>query len=75
LDGRHHTWTAKTLAEAVAKAESAIDALCAPYEFKRFDNECMEIVDEEGEADGSLVIYGPHRDIDDSAAAQDKGME
>ncbi len=61
LNGRHHTWTGDTLAEAIAKAEHELGKVCYEYEYKRFAAHMLECVDEDGESSGDVVIYGDSR--------------
>jgi hypothetical protein len=61
LDGRHQSWSGRTLPEAIAKMEAAIDPICMPYEMDRFGREMGLCVDEPEERDGSSVIYGASR--------------
>lgn len=65
LDGRHASWTGRTLPEAIAQAEAAIDKLCFSYEMKRFERDMGLCDDEPGEAEGDTVIYADprHKDI------------
>ena len=63
LEGRHAHWTARTLPEALAKAESAIDKLCAPYEMARFARDMNACDDEPEEADGTATIYAASRTL------------
>lgn len=61
LDGRHRSWSARTLAEAIVLAEAALDAVCSPYEFARFERDMSKCCDEAGENDGTSTVYGAPR--------------
>lgn len=64
VDGRHDSWTASTLSEAVAKMEDAVQKICSPYEMTRWEKSMGINVDDEHEKDGGTV-YGPNRANDD----------
>ena len=49
-DGRTGTWTGKTAAEAIAKAEDAIENWCFPSEMEQFGQMMGEPSDDDAEA-------------------------
>lgn len=57
-DGRHETWSGKSLEECCAQMEAWADRELAEYEQKRWARDMGLNMDEEGEADGSVIIYG-----------------
>jgi hypothetical protein len=60
-DGRHQSFTARTLPETVSQFEVWANEICAPYEMERFARDMGMLEDEDGEADGDVVIYGDKR--------------
>lgn len=56
--GRHHSWSGRTLAEAIAVAEAAARKIAFPYEMERFERDVGGCCDDPTEADGSATIYG-----------------
>ncbi len=60
VSGRHEIWEGRTLEEAVAQMEAAVQKICFPYEMQRFERDMGLNVDDENEADGGTT-YGPAR--------------
>lgn len=76
IDGRHRSWCARTLAEAIAKAEQDIERICSPYEMVRFERDIGMCCDEASEKDGTSTVYGaPRPGADPSACPPQPNLE
>ena len=60
FEGRHQSWTARSLDDALAIAEAAIGRVAAHYEQARFDRAMLALDDDPFERDGAKV-YGRTR--------------